>query len=99
MQKNGKVKFIVSASGDDQPEANITVVSRSLGDKNEPIDVIEGRAKAGSPITLEIPDARLWSPTTPWLYHYEVQLDDGAINTTLASVRLVGDAGPRPGSL
>lgn len=75
--KHGKAQMTVSASTAGSPEAKVTLVSRSLGDKNEPIDVIEGNGKVDTPITLEIPDARLWTPEAPWLYHYEVQLEGG----------------------
>ena len=75
--KNGKVQLTVAASTSDDPEAKIKIVSRSLGDEKKPIDVIEATGKANAPIHLSIPDARLWTPDTPWLYHYEVQLAGG----------------------
>ncbi|MEE2781551.1 MAG: sugar-binding domain-containing protein [Planctomycetota bacterium] len=75
--KNGKVQMTVSASGDGQSDAKIRIVSRSLGDAREAIDVIERSGKAGTPMAIEIPEPRLWTPDTPWLYQYEVQLDGG----------------------
>jgi len=75
--KHGKVQMTVSASSSGEPEAKVRIVSRSLGDKTEPIAAIAGSGKAGTPVTLQIPEPRLWTPDAPWLYQYEVQLDGG----------------------
>jgi hypothetical protein len=39
--------------------------------------VADVRGNAGSPLTLPIPNARLWSPSDPFLYRLRVRLDGG----------------------
>ena len=42
----------------------------------------EGEAYVGAPITLDLPNARLWSPVSPTLYDLEVILTDASGNET-----------------
>ena len=42
----------------------------------------EGEASVGTPITLELPNAKLWSPVDPTLYDLEVVLTDATGNET-----------------
>ena len=56
--------------------------------------VAQGTGAVGSPIVLDVPNAKLWSPTNPWLYDLEVTLFSGGEETdhvkSYAALRKMG---------
>jgi len=45
----------------------------------------EASGKPGETITLRVPDAKLWTPDTPFLYDLDITLTDGTSNDTVRS--------------
>lgn len=76
-----RVRFNVDAIGmspSDRLAVNVT--SLSLGDELRSVEGLSQTAAIGQAIELEIPQAKLWSPDEPWLYHAKVSIvsADGA---------------------
>ncbi len=61
-----------------------TVVLKLQGRK-----VAEATGTVGSPIELSVPNAKLWSPTNPWLYDLEVTLASGDRVESYAAMRKI----------
>ena len=68
------VKVTVRCQGDncDQP-VNVMVTGVSAGTKSAPAKAA-GTGRRGEAITIQLDDARLWSPDEPWLYDLTVTL-------------------------
>ena len=69
----------------DHGKLSVTVVGGNATD-NEAVSVVmklqgnvvaQANGTVGSPIELSVPNAKLWSPTNPWLYDLEVALQSG----------------------
>jgi hypothetical protein len=68
---NGTVSVIVNAKSGN---ASVTVL-----DKGKKINSAQG--KTGQAITLKIPNAKLWSPDSPFLYDLEITLGDDKVTS------------------
>lgn len=55
-------------------QVRIRVHSRSLGDKIEKLAALTVTGPVGEAVTVDIPEPRLWSPDTPWIYWATVEL-------------------------
>lgn len=79
------ISNIITTPDIDQGKMTVTVVGSSAAD-SEAVTVVmklqgntvaQGTGTLGSSIELSIPNAKLWSPTNPWLYDLEVSLASG----------------------
>lgn len=68
---SGRVQLAVTPSG--AAEGDVVVAEVLDGDRV----VGSGKADAGKPLSIEIPDAKLWSPDSPFLYGLRVRLARG----------------------
>jgi hypothetical protein len=51
----------------------------AVKDGNKTVSTVTG--KAGTPIVLKVPNAKLWSPASPFLYDLDVKLGDDAVTS------------------
>ncbi len=78
----GEATFVVRTHGATNTARLELIVHRvSCRDTEERIKTVHARAGVGEPLRIRIPEPRLWSPQTPWLYHGQLRLltDQGAI--------------------
>jgi hypothetical protein len=66
------VTLVVHAGGKDRGRS-VLAIARDGGKK-----VAEAKGTAGEPLLLDVADAKLWSPDSPFLYDLEISLMDGA---------------------
>jgi len=61
----------------DGASVRVSITSVTRGDTLLKIAPISADGPAEKPLVITIPDAKLWSPAAPWLYHAEVALRTG----------------------
>jgi len=76
---------------------NLSVIVRAK-DGKQTVGTVSG--KEGSALTINIPQAKLWSPDNPFLYDLEIELKKGAVVTDkvasyfgMRKIALAGDGG------
>ncbi len=80
---NGKMSVtVVSSLTTSAP--SVTVVMKLQGHL-----VAEATGTVNTPIELSVPNAKLWSPTNPWLYDLEVSLEGGDRVQSYAAMRKI----------
>ncbi|MCR4957999.1 MAG: beta-galactosidase [Prevotella sp.] len=91
------ISAITTTPDIDNSKMDITVLSGSATESDEVHVVLklkgqkvaEGNGTTGSTIQLDVPNAKLWSPTNPWLYDLEVSLASGDRVKSYAAMRKI----------
>ena len=94
---NKYISSITTTPDVDNSKLFVTALCGSSAE-NEPVHVVlklkgqtvaEGDGTTGSAIELSVPNAKLWSPTNPWLYDLEVSLASGDRVESYAAMRKI----------
>ncbi len=75
--KKGTLTIYASSNGSGTVTAELLEGSTEFTSGSEGAAVVSGSAKAGEPIVLKVPQAKLWSPDSPYLYGLKLSLSDG----------------------
>lgn len=78
----GEVRFDFAAIGaDPDNQISVRVAGASAGEKRAELAPVSAVAKVGKPLIVKLPDAKLWSPSEPWLYDATVSIISAAGDT------------------
>ena len=69
-----KVRVTVRCAGGGDPLVTVKVTGASAGEQQAAVKASPVSGKAGETLTIELADARAWSPDKPWLYDLSVTL-------------------------
>ncbi|HJT35228.1 MAG TPA: glycoside hydrolase family 2 TIM barrel-domain containing protein [Pirellulales bacterium] len=72
-RKKVRVTVHSAGSGDDR-NVSIKITGAAAGDKKAQVKAAPISGKAGQELTIDVADARAWSPDEPWLYDLSVML-------------------------